>query len=41
MTSGKRITLGKERVLRHVVLPYRLVSSSKGFSYYECIGAEA
>jgi hypothetical protein len=36
--SGKRITLGKERVLRHVVLPYRLVSSSKGFSYYERIG---
>ena len=35
--SGKRIGLGKERILRHVVLPYRLVSSSKGFSYYERI----
>jgi hypothetical protein len=35
--SGKRIRLGKERVLRHVVLPYRLVSSSKSFSYYERI----
>lgn len=36
--SGKRIRLGKERVLRHVVLPYRLVSSSKSFSYYERTG---
>jgi hypothetical protein len=33
--SGKRISLGKERVLYHVVLPYRLISSSKGFSHYE------
>lgn len=35
--SGKRITLGKERILHHVVLPYRLVRSSKGYSYYERI----
>ncbi|MEA3338740.1 MAG: hypothetical protein U9R15_02120 [Chloroflexota bacterium] len=35
--SGKRIRMGKERVLRHVVLPYRLVSSSKSFSHYERI----
>lgn len=35
--SGKNIRLGKERVLRHIVLPYRLVRSSKGFSYYERI----
>ncbi len=35
--SGKHIRLGKERVLRHVVLPYHLVRSSKGFSYYERI----
>ncbi|MCP4543514.1 MAG: hypothetical protein GY832_40900 [Chloroflexi bacterium] len=35
--SGKRIRLGKERILHHVVLPYRLVSSSKSFSYYERI----
>ena len=35
--SGKRITLGKERVLRHVVLPYRLTRSSRGFSLYERI----
>ena len=35
--SGKNIGLGKERVLRHVVLPYRLVRSSKSFSFYERI----
>jgi hypothetical protein len=35
--SGKRITLGKERVLHHAVLPYRLVRSSRSFSYYERI----
>lgn len=33
--SGKGITLGKERILHHVVLPYRLVRSSKSYSYYE------
>lgn len=33
--SGKRITLGKERVLRHIVLPYRMTRSSKGFTLYE------
>ncbi len=32
--SGKRVTLGKERVLHHVVLPYRLVRSSKSYSFY-------
>lgn len=35
--SGKRIRLGKERILHHVVLPYRLVRSSKSYSYYERI----
>lgn len=35
--SGKRITLGKERVLRHVVLPYQLTRSSRSFSLYERI----
>lgn len=35
--SGKRITLGKERVLRHVVLPYQLTRSSRNFSLYERI----
>jgi hypothetical protein len=33
--SGKRIQLGKQRVLRHVALPYRLVASSRGYSFYE------
>ncbi len=37
--SSKRITLGKERVLRHIVLPYRLTRSSRGFSLYERIAA--
>lgn len=32
--SGKPIRLGVQRVLRHVALPYRLVSSSRGYSYY-------
>jgi hypothetical protein len=35
--SGKRIKLGRERILHHVVLPYRLVQSSKSYSYYERI----
>lgn len=35
--SGKNIRLGKERVLRHIVLPYRLVRSSRSFSLYERI----
>jgi hypothetical protein len=35
--SGKNVRLGKERVLRHIVLPYRLVRSSKSFSLYERI----
>jgi hypothetical protein len=33
--DNKRITLGKERVLHHVVLPYRLIRSSKSYSFYE------
>ncbi len=33
--SGERITLGKERILRHVVLPYRLVASSRSYSHYQ------
>jgi len=35
--SKKRITLGKERILRHIVLPYQLARSSRGFSLYERI----
>ena len=33
--SNKRITLGKERILRHIVLPYTLTRSSRSFSLYE------
>jgi hypothetical protein len=33
--SGENITSGKERILHHVVLPYRLVSSSRGYTLYE------
>jgi len=32
--SGEAVRLGVHRVLRHVVLPYRLVASSRGYSYY-------
>jgi len=35
--SKKRVTMGKERITRNVVLPYRMVRSSKSFSYYERI----
>jgi hypothetical protein len=35
--SGKRIRLGEQRVLRHVALPYRLISSSRGYSYYQLV----
>jgi hypothetical protein len=36
--SGKRIQLGKQRVLHHVALPYRLISSSRGYSHYQLDG---
>jgi hypothetical protein len=39
--SGKRVQMGKDRLLRHVVLPYRLVRSSRSFSYYERIDCTA
>lgn len=35
----KPIRLGIERVLRHVVLPYRLARASRGYSLYERISA--
>jgi hypothetical protein len=38
--SAERITVGKERVLRHVVLPYRLKRSSRSYSWYERISEE-
>ena len=38
--SKKRITLGRERVLRHIALPYELTRSSRGYSLYERIAGE-
>ena len=38
--SSERIIVGKERILRHVVLPYRLKSSSRSYSWYERISME-
>lgn len=33
--SGENIRAGKDRIMHHVVLPYRLVSSSRGYTLYE------
>lgn len=33
--NSKGIRLGKERVLHHIVLPYRVARSSRGFTLYE------
>ena len=38
--SAERISVGKERVLRHVVLPYRLTRSSRSYSWYRRISEE-
>jgi hypothetical protein len=35
--STKSVRMGVDRMLHHVVLPYRLIRSSKSFSYYERI----
>lgn len=35
--SDEKITMGKDRMRKPVVLPYRMVRSSKSFSYYEKI----
>ena len=32
--SGERVTAGKERIFRHVVLPYQLTRSSRSYSWY-------
>jgi hypothetical protein len=37
--SSKRVTLGKERMLHHIVLPYHETRSSRGFDLYERIAA--
>jgi hypothetical protein len=36
--DDEKIALHKDRVRRSVVLPYRLVRASRGFSYYERLG---
>ncbi len=33
--SGERVTVGKERIVHHVVLPYQLKQSSRGYSWYQ------
>jgi len=38
--SSERITVGKERILRLVVLPYRLKRSSRSYSWYQRIPKE-
>lgn len=38
--SSERITVGKERILRHVVLPYKLTRSSRSYSWYQRISQE-
>jgi CMP-2-keto-3-deoxyoctulosonic acid synthetase len=35
--SAERITTGKERILRHIVLPYKLKRSSRSYSWYQRI----
>ena len=35
--SGKNIRLGIERVLHHIVLPYRQVRASRSYTLYERI----
>lgn len=37
--SGKRMTLNKERVLRHIVLPYEAIQSSRSYTLYRRIEA--
>jgi hypothetical protein len=38
--SSERITVGKERILRHIVLPYRLLRSSRSYSWYQRVQKE-
>jgi hypothetical protein len=33
--SAERVTMGKDRILRHVVLPYRITRSSRSYSWYQ------
>ncbi len=36
--SAERVRLGRERIVHHIVLPYRLARSSKSYTLYERIG---
>ncbi len=36
--SNKSLTLGKHRILKNTFLPYRLVRSSRGYTYYSRVG---
>lgn len=38
--DAKRITIGKERIMRHVVLPYHVLRSSRSYSWYQHLQAE-
>lgn len=38
--SKKSMTVGKDRLLRHIVLPYRIQRSSRGYTLYERIGGD-
>lgn len=38
--NAERITPGKERILRHVVLPYRVLRSSRSYSWYQYLPPE-
>jgi len=38
--SPDRIMLGKERILRHIVLPYRMMRSSRSYSWYRYLARE-
>ena len=33
--SKEKVEMGKDRLRKGIILPYRLVRSSKGFTYYE------
>ena len=35
--SGEKVKMGKDRITRQIVVPYRLKRSSKSFSWYELI----
>jgi hypothetical protein len=38
--NAERITPGKERILRHVVLPYHVLRSSRNYSWYQYLPPE-